>query len=213
MDAEPSTRLYLLRHAEVEEKYHVTFGGTIDMTLSDRGHSQATALADYLQDIPFQKIYSSPMIRARETIAPLARRLNHCPIIMEDLREIDFGSWTGLHWDEVYSKYRLSAFDWLHHLETGTIPQAEPIPVFRRRIEACLAEIFNNCKGQTVGMLSHGGVIRMILSILLDIPLHKKAGFEIHYASVSIAEIFPHKNVVQLLNFTPWRDLPARPKS
>ena len=46
------TRLYLLRHGEVEAKYHRVFGGKIDMELSPLGHDQVKALADYFQRHP-----------------------------------------------------------------------------------------------------------------------------------------------------------------
>ncbi len=46
----------------------------------------------------------------------------------------------------------------------------------------------------------------MILSLLLDVPLPKMAGFEIDYASVTTVAIVPHKTEVQILNFTPWAE-------
>jgi len=58
--------------------------------------------------------------------------------------------------------------------------------------------------GQNVAVFCHGGVIRMILSILLDIPLPRMAGFEIDYASVTNIAVLPQKTEVQFLNFTPW---------
>ena len=50
------TRLYLLRHAEVEERYHRVFGGRIDMNLSAYGQQHAQALAAHLQRVPFDAI-------------------------------------------------------------------------------------------------------------------------------------------------------------
>ena len=64
------TRLFLLRHAEVEEKYHRIFGGRIDMNLSALGHEQAGKLAGYLAGTTFDAMYVSPMKRAQQTLAP-----------------------------------------------------------------------------------------------------------------------------------------------
>ena len=61
------TRLFLIRHGEVEDQYHRIFGGSrIDMNLSPRGHEQASALARYLQGKAFAAIYVSPMLRAQK---------------------------------------------------------------------------------------------------------------------------------------------------
>ena len=72
MSSPTPTRLFLLRHGEVEARYHRIFGGRIDMELSPRGHEQAKALADYLATTHFHSIYVSPMTRAQQTLAPLA---------------------------------------------------------------------------------------------------------------------------------------------
>src|SRR5258708_10535086 len=66
-----ATTLWLIRHAEVEERYQSVFGGRIDMGLSQRGHEQSRTLAKYLHGKPMQALYASPMKRVQETLAPL----------------------------------------------------------------------------------------------------------------------------------------------
>src|ERR1700722_3949971 len=200
------TSLYLLRHAEVEQRYQRIFGGRIDMVLSPRGHDQAAALAKYLRHKSFDAIYASPMKRAQQTLAPLCADRKDAPIILAGLREVDFGDWTGLSWEEIKTKFNISAFQWLEMLEQGAIPNAESGMAFHARVEPCLKQILGNHPGQTVAVLCHGGTIRMMLSILLAMPLSKMAAFEIEYASVTEIHHSPQKTEVQLLNFTPWRD-------
>ena len=206
------TRLFLLRHAEVEARYQRVFGGTIDMELSPFGKTQADALAKYLRSEKFDAIYASPMIRAQQTLAAILENRALQPIIREGLREVDFGIWTGLSWQELHDRHRISAFEWLDHLDRGAIEKAECGKTFRARIEPCLDEILKTQEGKTVAIVCHGGVIRMLLSILLDLPLPKMARFEIEYASVTQVFCHAHKKEVQLLNFTPWRDL-AKPSA
>ena len=201
-------RLFLLRHAEVDEAYHATFGGKIDMGLSTRGHRQAASLAEYLRTHEFDAVYSSPMKRVRETMAPFTEaHAHHEHAIEHDLREVDFGAWTGLTWNAVLEHHGVHAFDWLDHLEAGSIPDAESGAVFRSRVEPCIRGIVDRHAGQSVVIACHGGVIRMILSILLDLPLSKTCHFDIEYASVSRVDHRPGKTEIQMLNFTPWRDL------
>ena len=204
---ESPTRLYLIRHGEVEQRYQRVFGGRIDMDLSPMGHEQAKALAAYLESIPFEMIYASPMKRAQQTLQQFAERQPRLPVMLDDLREVDFGCWTGLGWDEVKEKFEKSAFDWLDHLEDGIVPDAESAKEFRKRVKRALTKALQECPGKTVALVCHGGVIRMALSILLGIPLRKMAGFEIEYTSVTIVDHLPNRSEVQLLNFTPWRDL------
>ncbi len=58
-----------------------------------------------------------------------------------------------------------------------------------------------------MAIVAHGGVIRMMLAVLLELSLAKTAAFDIEYASATHVELRPHGAEVQLLNFAPWRDL------
>lgn len=201
------TRLFLLRHGEVEEAYHRTFGGRIDMNLSAHGHEQARALASFMRRRPIDFIYVSPMKRAQQTLAPLASHCPKPPVERAEFREVDFGEWTGLTWEQVHAKHGVSAFDWLDRIDKGAIAGAETGAGFRSRVEPGLRQIISDHAGQNVAIVCHGGVVRMMLSILLELPLPKMANFEIDYASVTQVEQHQSKVEVNLLNFAPWRDL------
>lgn len=203
------TELYLVRHAEVERNYHRIFGGRIDMDLSEYGHEQAGQLAHYLERIQFDAIYASPMKRVQQTLAPLVAHAQIRPTVMADLREVDFGDWTGHRWEEIQPKFNLSAFDWLDALERGAMPNGESAADLRGRVEPCLRQILREHPGQVVAIYCHGGIVRMLLSILLDLPMRKFNCFEVDYASVTQVEVGPNYTEVQLLNFAPWRHLAA----
>ena len=203
----PATRLLLIRHAEVETRYHKVFGGRIDMEISELGHRQAAALADFLRRKTVHAVYASPMKRVQQTLSPYLQSRPSQPIVLHGLREVDFGDWTGHRWEEVKDKFGFSAFEWLELLERGVIPNAEPVAAYRGRIEPCVREIVSRHQGQTAAVFCHGGVIRMILSILLELPLSRFGAFNFDYASVSEIELQPERMEVQLLNFTPWRDV------
>jgi len=209
MTQNPTTRLVLIRHGEVEEKYHRIFGGRIDMNLSPRGLEQATALAQYLRSKPIEAVYASPMKRVQQTLAPYAVNGAPTPTVLPDLREVDFGDWTGHNWEGIQTMFGLSAYDWLELLDQNRIPNAETGAMYRARIEACARLIVGNHPGQLVAVFCHGGVIRMLLSVVLNLPLTAFAHFDVDYASLTEVELHLHKKPeVRLLNFTPWRDLP-----
>jgi len=196
-----------MRHGEVEARYQRVFGGKIDMDLSPEGVEQTRRLAAHSSRLKIDYIYVSPLKRARLSVDPLAQALAQTPTVLPDLREVDFGAWTGLHWDEVMERFGVSAFDWLTELDRGGIPEAEPIASYASRVETALRQIIHEQTGKTVAVMCHGGVIRMLLAILLELPLPKTAAFEIDYASLTIVDYRPRKRVIELLNFTPWRDL------
>ncbi len=176
------------------------------MDLSPRGHEQAAALAKYLHQRPFDALYASPMKRVQQTVAPLAVNGVPRPVIVPELREIDFGDWTGLGWDEVHDKFHISAYSWLEQLECGGIANAECGEMLRERLEPCLRRIVGKHAGQQVVVVCHGGVIRVFLAMLLGWPLSQMSAFDIEYASLTQVGLFPHKTRLHLVNFTPWRE-------
>ncbi len=206
-----TTTLHLIRHGEVEDRYHRVFaGGRVDMDLSPRGHEQARALAQWLRHHPIDAAVASPMKRVQQTLAPLEVHFPGPHKIMEGLREVDFGDWTGFGWREMQERFGVSAFDWLDHLEAGVIPNGESAATLRARVEPCLREVLRLHAGQSVAVYCHGGIVRMMLSILLELPIPKLAAFDIDYGSVTQVKLVPergHRTEVHLLNFAPWRDL------
>jgi broad specificity phosphatase PhoE len=121
------------------------------------------------------------------------------------LREVHFGDWTGLNYDQVQQTFGVSASAWLDQLELAAIPNAENGATYRARIEPILRQIMAGHVGQTVAIFCHGGVTRMILSILLELPFPKTAAFQIDYASVTEVTVGPEHTRIELLNFAPWR--------
>jgi broad specificity phosphatase PhoE len=195
-----------VRHAEVEPRYQNVFGGQIDMNLSERGHEQAKLLAKFLRDHKFDAIYASPMKRVQQTLRPVLKNGAPAQTILAGLREVHFGDWTGLNWEQVRRQFGVHPYDWLDEIELGRVPRGESSIQFRARVEPCLNLVLQSHPGETVGIFCHGGVIRMVLAILLGLPLPKTNQFEIEYTSVTQIALHPQLNEIELLNFTPWRD-------
>jgi len=204
------TQFYLIRHGEVEERYHRVFGGSrIDMPLSPLGHEQAQALARWFGDRRLDAVYASPMLRVQQTVAPLLARRGIQPTVIPDLSEVDFGDWTGFTWDEVKARFGVSAFDWLEVIEQERIPNGESAAALLRRVEPSLSRMLHDNPHRSVAVACHGGIIRVILALLLEWPLSRMAHFNLEYGSVTVVELQPerkHAVEIELLNFCPWRD-------
>jgi broad specificity phosphatase PhoE len=119
-------RLWLVRHGEVETRYHKTFGGRIDMNLSPRGHEQAVRLAGFLRGKKFDAVYASPMKRVQQTLAPFLSNGAPAQTIVPALREINFGDWTGLNWEVVCRQFNLDPHEWLDHPTAKTARNSAP---------------------------------------------------------------------------------------
>ena len=201
------TQLYLIRHGEVEERYHKIFGGSrIDMALSPRGRAQGAAVASWLADTHIDCVYASPMARVRQTMAPLLEQRGLEAAIIPDLREMDFGDWTGYRWDEVQAHFGVSAFDWLEIIEDAGIPNGETARHLKDRVQPALLQILHANANRTAAIFCHGGIIRVILALLLEMPLKRMAHFNIEYGSISVVEIQPEKKhavEIELMNFCP----------
>ena len=145
------------------------------------------------------------MKRVVRTSEPHTEWTQNTPTQLDGLKEVDFGDWTRLKWEEVHEKHNQSAFDWLHLLEANAINNAEPIESFRDRVQQALNKILGADKGQNIGIFCHGGVIRMILALILRVPVQQMASFEFNYASVTVVDLKASRPEVQLTNFCPWQ--------
>ncbi|MFT4692816.1 MAG: histidine phosphatase family protein [Verrucomicrobiia bacterium] len=200
------TQLVLMRHGEVDTRYHRIFGGKIDMDLSPNGREQAERLAEYLKPTTFDSFFVSSMKRARQTSEPLVASGKPEPRVLQGLREIDFGEWTGKTWMQVQEEHQVNVFTWLDELEAGRVKDAESGTDFRQRLRESLDEILQHHEGKTIGIMCHGGVVRGLLALLLDMPIGLLGRIDIEYASLSRVEVHPHKCEAKLINLAPWRD-------
>jgi broad specificity phosphatase PhoE len=201
------TQLLLIRHGEVESRYHRIFGGSrIDMELSPLGQRQARALAAWIADWPLDRIVASPMQRVRQTLAPLADQRRLQPQFENDLREVDFGVWTGFAWDQIKERFGASAFDWLEIIEQGGIADGETAAALMQRVGPALQRVIDGAAHQRVALFCHGGIIRVMLALMLGRPLREMAHFNIEYGSLTVVELQPGKKhgvEIELLNFCP----------
>ena len=202
------TRIWLARHGEVEEAYHQVFGGSLDMDLSPLGLRQAAQLAEDWGNRKLDAVYTSPLMRARKTAQPISQQFGLVPEVLEDLRELDFGAWTGHHWHQVQEKFGVNAFDWLRELEQDRVAGAEPSSRFQERVGRALDQVAASHPGGQVLLVCHGGVIRVALASILRAPLSHLSGLEIEYGSLTLIVRTATRSVIELVNHTPWRTWP-----
>ncbi|MDP3013248.1 MAG: alpha-ribazole phosphatase [Candidatus Subteraquimicrobiales bacterium] len=163
------TKVFLIRHGETEWNVKGKYLGLTDLPLTEKGETQAKALAKYLEDEPISFLYCSNLERAKSTAKAVAEAKGLEIIIKPGLNEVDFGEWEGLTYTEIKAKYGNLIDDWLNNTPKVAIPEGESWSLFESRVVKTFSSIVSRNNGQTVAVVTHGGVIKVILSRVLGI--------------------------------------------
>ncbi|CDI02774.1 Alpha-ribazole phosphatase [Candidatus Competibacter denitrificans Run_A_D11] len=175
------TTVDLLRHGEPEGGQK--FRGAIDDPLSALGWEQMrTAVGNYQA---WDAVISSPLIRCAAFARELTGRIDKPLTITGGFSELSFGIWEGRAVAEVNAADAQALGQFWRDPVGHPIPQGEPVADFDRRIGAAWDGLLRDYQGQHVLLVAHGGVIRMILRRLLDMPLHRIWRIEVPYAAIS----------------------------
>ncbi|MEX1055947.1 MAG: histidine phosphatase family protein [Rhodothermales bacterium] len=183
----PPTTLYFVRHGETDyNRLRIMQGRRVDSSLNDIGRLQAAALGSRLEDIPIDVIYTSALRRTTETADHVAR--NHSSAERKrtsDLDEMCWGIYEGEAWsdsleamlDEMYSRWERGEFDY-------RVPEGESILDVQERGLRAVERILDEHRGQTVLVVTHGRLLRVLLATLLDFGLERMN--EINHANTGV---------------------------
>jgi broad specificity phosphatase PhoE len=164
-----ATTLLLVRHAETDDNVRMRLSGWTDTDLSPRGESQVELLADHFnrEHWHIDALYASPLIRARRTAEAIGALTGHPPILVDDLREMFFGELDGRPFEELREAYaHLLAADENSEIEDFVWPSGESRSGFTSRVLRATNAIAARHPGRVVGIVTHGGFIATLLTIL-----------------------------------------------
>src|SRR5919198_87233 len=169
IDTPIATTLLLVRHAETTDNVDMRLSGWTDTDLSPRGEEQVGLLADHFNRHHghVAALYSSPLIRARRTAEAIGGLTGHTPILLDDLREMYFGELDGRPFEELREAYaHLLEADENGEIEDFVWPSGESRSGFTSRVLRVINGIARRHPGRAVGVVTHGGVIATLLTIL-----------------------------------------------
>lgn len=162
------TIVVLARHGRTEWHHGNRYTGSTDLPIDGVGNVQARYLKEWAEDFAPDALWSSPMLRARQTIAPTAAALGLTPVLDERLREVDFGSAEGLSLSElpmaVGKAFELDPVGW--HFPGGEHPAAAA-----DRVEQAFHQIGRDHGGQKVLVVAHNTLIRLLVCRVLGLEL------------------------------------------
>ncbi|WP_272700709.1 histidine phosphatase family protein [Desulfovibrio sp. Fe33] len=175
--------IVLLRHGRTAGGDGVCVGRT-PLRLSAEGEAQARALAEELGAVPFARLYSSPAVRARDTLGPLAERLGLPVEILPEMDEIDMGAWDGLAFDDIRRRFPEEYAVRGSRFGSFRAPGGESFEDVARRAMNVLEGLADG--KHPVLVATHAGVIRTVLCRVTDHPLDDLFRFKPGHARCTV---------------------------
>jgi len=181
-----TTRICFVRHGETDWNIEQRMQGHRDLALNARGEAQAAATGRYFCGRQADALYCSDLLRARQTAQPIAQALGLALILDPALRERHFGRCEGLTYDEVAARYADDARAIDNRDPDYCAPQGgESRRQHEARVLGCVARLLGEHGGQTIVVVTHGGVLDVIYRRARGLPSQAPRDYPIPNAGIN----------------------------
>jgi broad specificity phosphatase PhoE len=188
--------LIIVRHGETESNLAGLLQGQQDGVLSEKGRLQAKAVAEMLRNEHFSHLFSSDLMRAKETCRNIASGHPHLKIVESpSLRERALGEWEGRAGQEYFKALLESGESRIHFTPHG----GESIQALQRRTDLFLERLCTLPSESSILICTHGGVITTMLATLLDATLEEMLAHR--FLNTSVTRMSMVGREVMLRNF------------
>ncbi len=195
-------KLLLVRHGQTDWNINRRFQGQNDVPLNEVGRQQATALVNRLSREHIDVLFASDLQRAHETARIIAAQ-QACEIRLDArLREINFGAWEGLTYDEIKHNDPAVLAAREADIFTTAAPDGETLNQLTSRVESVLNDLRTQYADQTILMVAHGGPLQILLCLALNLSPSKYWQFHLATASLSEIAFYPAGAIINLMNDT-----------
>lgn len=176
-----TTTIDLLRHGACEggEIYR----GTTDVNLSAQGLEQMNRAVASPAD--WQHVISSPLVRCKNFAKTCSSNLELPLTIESGFREIDFGEWEGRLVADVWRDDRERVENFFADPAQASPPGGEHVNDVVTRVAGAWSELMSKHAGEHLLLVSHGGVMRILISYLLGMPLASISRLHVPYACMA----------------------------
>jgi broad specificity phosphatase PhoE len=156
--------LLFIRHAETD--FAGRFCGHSDPPINDRGLRQIEEFIETLKTESIDAVYASDLTRAMTTADAIGRVFGLSTIKVPELREIGFGDWEGLSWQEIEARDQVYARRWSEAYPDLPAPGGEPFEAFQSRVLREVKHLLEITSQRCAAVVTHAGVMRIVLRSL-----------------------------------------------
>ncbi len=191
----PKKSLYLLRHGNTG--LSGKFIGSSDVSTNEVGREEISRAATKLNRVDFQRVICSPMLRCRQAVEKLTLP---CTVEYNDwLKEIDFGRWEKKSFHELDQQDQGLVDLWVSDYPGFCFPGGESIQQFLERL-TCLLDFLQNTREERLLLVTHGGVIKHLLCMLLGLPVDRYLSFDVRTGRYCSLDLFSNGGVLTGFN-------------
>lgn len=201
------TQIDLLRHGECEGGD--IFRGHFDARLTASGLSRMQAVTAASQTT-WDTVCSSPLQRCWQFTEGLAPR-SVTVVADKRLQEMSFGDWDGKKIADIWRDDEPQISAWSHDPTAFTPPNGEPLAEVNQRVASFLTDCISAYAGQKILLVTHGGIIRVLLTQLLGMPLAHANRWEVPYGCFSRVAIYHQQKKEQRCQLVAHNCMPVAP--
>ena len=171
------TVLILIRHGETLWNTQLRMQGSLDSDLTPEGESQIKALGEWMKEVPFDYLYCSDTTRAHKTAEAIRKFTGHNLNLDKRLREKNLGIFEGLTSEEARERYPETFQQFKTAGASYVIDQGESTQQLLERSLDAIEEIMDLHPHKVTVVVTHGGVVRVLMKYVLGIPLDSPTQF------------------------------------
>ncbi len=163
--------LYMVRHGQTAASRDNRFSGSSDPPLTPAGEAMARSFARAYASLRWEAIYTSPMLRTRQTSAPLCELTGMQATVEDGLKEISYGEWEGLEQADVKSRWPEAFEYWAADVASRGTPGGETAFHVAARAMGVVERIRSRHDAGNVLIVSHKATLRVITCALLGLDV------------------------------------------
>jgi probable phosphoglycerate mutase len=183
--SKPKTLLYIVRHGETQWNKQAMQQGQLNSPLSETGQAQAQCLIQGFSNIYLDKIYSSDLGRAYHTALIIAESKDMTITQDPRLRERHLGIMQGLTKEQFKEQYPQEWKSFISEDPDYILPQGESARQRQQRSVTALEEIARKHGGETLLVVTHGGVLQGLFRQVLGLPQDKPRHFSLFNGAIN----------------------------
>lgn len=195
-------KIFLVRHGQTHWNLSFKYQGHADIDLTEKGVRQAEALSVALKKQEVSAIYTSDLKRAIRTGQIIAKNHHVEPQILPAFKEISFGMWEGMTYNEINKRWPGYFQRFMIDAESVCIPDGESFFEVQQRTMPVLKNLMDKHKNENIIIVSHGAAIRTILAGILHMPLKYVWSIRQDNTALNIIEHYENNVILALMNDT-----------